>query len=405
MALVSYQRRVIARTGSLAIGTDRAHYQSDLALNAAVIAALLLDLAGHAVEGTGELTQLVVGRSLLHTGAEIAAAHALGRHHQAADRFGQAGREHDGEPHGRQQHQEGDGATDHEDDELAAPQRRFDLRIERACELDALDVVDDPEVDGVAGRQEERLADEELHDEVCAGGRFDLYRPRLVDGLPEKVRGRHGIAHARRVRCLGLGDHALVGIEHGRLDDRASLDQALQHHLRRRRVAHGVDAFVLQRRGNGPNVVQDLLLAGAPHRLADGPRRLVGGLRWLHDEVGEADDQHRQDDGDDDRRRDGEDAADQHQPHVEARARGAAPAIEPELGQADGHHGHQRNRDDEVGHQQARHPAPRAERLRYEAGKPRVGRAAGGHGENGQRDGGNAATEAAKHRAQFVAQA
>ena len=31
--------------------------------------------------------------------------------------------------------------------------------------------------------------------------------------------------------------------------------------------------------------------------------------------------------------------------------------------------------------------------------------AAGGHGENGQRDGGNAATEAAKHRAQFVAQA
>jgi ferrous-iron efflux pump FieF len=47
LLLVTYQRRVIARTGSLAISTDHIHYQSDLALNAAVIAALLLDqLAG-----------------------------------------------------------------------------------------------------------------------------------------------------------------------------------------------------------------------------------------------------------------------------------------------------------------------------------------------------------------------
>jgi len=43
LALVAYQRHVIARTGSLAISTDRIHYQSDLALNAVVIAALLLD--------------------------------------------------------------------------------------------------------------------------------------------------------------------------------------------------------------------------------------------------------------------------------------------------------------------------------------------------------------------------
>ncbi|RYD91607.1 MAG: cation diffusion facilitator family transporter [Sphingomonadales bacterium] len=43
LLLVRYQRRVIARTGSLAISTDHVHYQSDLALNGAVIAALLLD--------------------------------------------------------------------------------------------------------------------------------------------------------------------------------------------------------------------------------------------------------------------------------------------------------------------------------------------------------------------------
>ncbi len=43
--LLWYQRRVIARTGSVAIRTDNVHYQSDLLLNSAVIAALLLDQA------------------------------------------------------------------------------------------------------------------------------------------------------------------------------------------------------------------------------------------------------------------------------------------------------------------------------------------------------------------------
>ena len=42
-ALISYQRRVVRRTGSLAIGTDRLHYSSDLALNGSVIVALALD--------------------------------------------------------------------------------------------------------------------------------------------------------------------------------------------------------------------------------------------------------------------------------------------------------------------------------------------------------------------------
>jgi len=42
-ALLWYQRRVIARTGSVAIETDHVHYQSDLLLNLSVIAALVLD--------------------------------------------------------------------------------------------------------------------------------------------------------------------------------------------------------------------------------------------------------------------------------------------------------------------------------------------------------------------------
>ena len=43
LALLAWQRRVIRQTGSLAISTDHVHYQSDLLLNLAVIAALALD--------------------------------------------------------------------------------------------------------------------------------------------------------------------------------------------------------------------------------------------------------------------------------------------------------------------------------------------------------------------------
>ena len=43
LALIMYQRRIVAQTGSVAIATDRVHYQSDLLLNGAVIAALVLD--------------------------------------------------------------------------------------------------------------------------------------------------------------------------------------------------------------------------------------------------------------------------------------------------------------------------------------------------------------------------
>ena len=43
IALITYQRHVVRRTGSLAIGTDRLHYSSDLLLNGSVIVALALD--------------------------------------------------------------------------------------------------------------------------------------------------------------------------------------------------------------------------------------------------------------------------------------------------------------------------------------------------------------------------
>ena len=42
-ALLGWQRHVVRRTGSIAIQTDHLHYQSDLLLNLAVIAALVLD--------------------------------------------------------------------------------------------------------------------------------------------------------------------------------------------------------------------------------------------------------------------------------------------------------------------------------------------------------------------------
>jgi ferrous-iron efflux pump FieF len=42
-ALVLYQRYVVARTGSLAIGADELHFRSDLVVNVAVLAALVID--------------------------------------------------------------------------------------------------------------------------------------------------------------------------------------------------------------------------------------------------------------------------------------------------------------------------------------------------------------------------
>lgn len=46
LGLLAWQRHVIRRTGSLAIRTDYVHYQSDLGINFAVIAALALDQYG-----------------------------------------------------------------------------------------------------------------------------------------------------------------------------------------------------------------------------------------------------------------------------------------------------------------------------------------------------------------------
>ncbi len=43
LGLLAYQRRVIQRTGSVAIHADHVHYQSDLLLNLAVILAIILD--------------------------------------------------------------------------------------------------------------------------------------------------------------------------------------------------------------------------------------------------------------------------------------------------------------------------------------------------------------------------
>lgn len=42
-ALIAWQRHVVSKTGSVAIEADQMHYQSDLLLNLAVIAALVLD--------------------------------------------------------------------------------------------------------------------------------------------------------------------------------------------------------------------------------------------------------------------------------------------------------------------------------------------------------------------------
>ena len=74
-ALITYQRHVVRRTGSLAIGTDRLHYSSDLLLNGSVIVALALDqYAG--LTGADAVFGLLIALWLLW-GAWSASSHAL----------------------------------------------------------------------------------------------------------------------------------------------------------------------------------------------------------------------------------------------------------------------------------------------------------------------------------------
>jgi ferrous-iron efflux pump FieF len=75
VALISYQRHVVRRTGSLAIGTDRLHYSSDLMLNGSVIVALGLDQFAH-LTGADAVFGLLIALWLLW-GAWSASGSAL----------------------------------------------------------------------------------------------------------------------------------------------------------------------------------------------------------------------------------------------------------------------------------------------------------------------------------------
>ncbi|OJY69823.1 MAG: divalent metal cation transporter FieF [Sphingobium sp. 66-54] len=77
VVLVAYQARIVRLTGSVAINADNLHYRSDLALNASVIAALLLESLLH-LHGADALFGLAIGVWLMLS-AWRTATHAIGQ--------------------------------------------------------------------------------------------------------------------------------------------------------------------------------------------------------------------------------------------------------------------------------------------------------------------------------------
>lgn len=71
LVLIAYQRSVVKRTGSVAIHADHVHYSSDVALNASVIAALVLD-AMLGVRGADPLFGVAIAAWLIWHAREVA---------------------------------------------------------------------------------------------------------------------------------------------------------------------------------------------------------------------------------------------------------------------------------------------------------------------------------------------
>jgi ferrous-iron efflux pump FieF len=71
LVLITYQRSVVRRTGSVAIHADHVHYSSDLMLNASVIAALVLDSMLN-VRGADPLFGVAIAAWLIWHAREVA---------------------------------------------------------------------------------------------------------------------------------------------------------------------------------------------------------------------------------------------------------------------------------------------------------------------------------------------
>lgn len=72
-ALITYQKHVVKKTGSVAIHADHVHYSSDLLLNASVIAALVLDAILN-IRGTDPLFGVAIAAWLIWHAREVASS-------------------------------------------------------------------------------------------------------------------------------------------------------------------------------------------------------------------------------------------------------------------------------------------------------------------------------------------
>ncbi len=175
-------------------------------------------------------------------------------------------------------------------------------------------------------------------------------------------------------------------VEHDGFGQAAHRRLAGHHLVEQGRISHQREAFAVDVAGHGHGVAADDLLMFLEIGVGDGQALVEHGPDPAGEPLLDADiDQDARQQGDQNRRQDGDDREHHHQPHMQLGARHAGPALGPDGGDAPPDQRHQRQDQQEIQHHQREDGARIGPVQRPGAGQGREGRGAGHEYGDGKR--------------------